>query len=584
MMLKASGQNIYKLKTIPVDKDTSFLQQVLQIRNNFENVNECNLYINQLIPSLQSKGFISASIDSIISDSAQTTISLFTGEQYKWQVMSANEESRKWLSKVGWTTDQLQQNNFSEMLPILKARMLNYFENNGYPFAKIFMDGFKINNKEVSGNINIIPGPLYKVDSLVIRGNAKISTEYLQQFLDLKNGSVYNKEKLQKISQEIKKLNYVVEKFPPQFVWRSSGGMVELFLDEKKSSQVNVIIGFLPNNNPLPGAKKLSLTGEALLNLKNAFGSGETIGLVWQKLQAASQQLNLSFQLPYLFKTPFGIDFGFSLLKRDSSFLNFNIKLGAIISLSTQQQAKIFAERFSSILNNIDTTRVIATKTLPPEADIRITNLGFEYHFNNTNYVFNPVSGFEVMFSTAVGNKIIKPNNQILELKDPLQPDFDFAELYDTIKTKSYQLKSVLSFAKYFPLGKNRSTIKTAINGGYLAGSNLFRNELFQIGGYRLLRGFDEQSQYLSRYGIGTVEYRYLIGENSYFNCFADGGWGWDWSKTTKKTYNYLSAGLGLSFETKVGLFNLAWAVGKRNDTVFNLRQSKIHFGFINYF
>jgi len=51
-----------------------------------------------------------------------------------------------------------------------------------------------------------------------------------------------------------------------------------------------------------------------------------------------------------------------------------------------------------------------------------------------------------------------------------------------------------------------------------------------------------------------------------------------------KLNYTYLGTGVGLAFETKAGIFNLAWAVGKRNDTQFNLRQSKVHFGFVNYF
>ncbi|HUN04923.1 MAG TPA: hypothetical protein PLS00_18915, partial [Niabella sp.] len=87
----------------------------------------------------------------------------------------------------------------------------------------------------------------------------------------------------------------------PQFKWRTSGGVVELFLKQKKSSQVNFLIGVLPNNDPLSNRKVL-ITGEGLLNLKNAFGAGETIGLVWQKLQAASQRLNIGYQQPYLFK------------------------------------------------------------------------------------------------------------------------------------------------------------------------------------------------------------------------------------------------------------------------------------------
>jgi hemolysin activation/secretion protein len=156
--------------------------------------------------------------------------------------------------------------------------------------------------------------------------------------------------------------------------------------------------------------------------------------------------------------------------------------------------------------------------------------------------------------------------------------------LYDTVKLKTYQFRVRLTAAKYFPLGNKRSTVKTAINAGLFESGSIFRNELFQLGGYRLLRGFDEESQYLSQFAIATAEYRYLVGQNSYFYVLADGGWGANNALNAGRNYTYFGTGLGLAFETKAGIFNLAWAVGKRNDTEFNLRQSKIHFGFVNYF
>jgi hemolysin activation/secretion protein len=112
---------------------------------------------------------------------------------------------------------------------------------------------------------------------------------------------------------------------------------------------------------------------------------------------------------------------------------------------------------------------------------------------------------------------------------------------------------------------------------------NIFRNELFQLGGYRLLKVL-MKNQYLSQFAIATMEYRYLVGQNSFFYVLADGGWGRNNSLNTNVNYTYFGTGLGLAFETKAGIFNLAWAVGKRNDTELNLRQSKIHFGFVNYF
>jgi hypothetical protein len=231
----------------------------------------------------------------------------------------------------------------------------------------------------------------------------------------------------------------------------------------------------------------------------------------------------------------------------------------------------------------INEAQVIASKTLPDIADVSSLGLGVEFEKNKTNYRFNPRSGYLFNVGGSGGTKKIKKNNEILELKDPSDPAFDFDGLYDTVKLKSYQLRLLGAVAKYFPVGK-QGTFKTAINGATILSDNIYRNELFQIGGYKLLRGFDEESEYLSQYIVGTLEYRYLIGLNSFFFGFVDGGWGRNNSHSSKYTHTYIGAGLGLALETKAGIFNLAWAVGKRDDTQFNLRQSKIHFGFVNYF
>lgn len=578
------AQDKYILRLKGVDKDSAVLASQLGIPGDFTSRYACTEYINKLPGLLQAKGYVTASIDSLRYDSSFASMVLFAGQVYRWAQLEATGIDAALLDAVGWREKMFADKpmDFREVAQ-WQEKMLNYLENNGHPFAKIYLDSLQLEEEKVRAKLKINKGPAYRIDSIRVFGEVKISNEYLQRYLDIPNGSSYSKEKLLRVSKKIRELTYIEEEQPSSLTRLGTGSVLNLYLKPKKSSQINVLVGFLPNNDQL-SSKKLLLTGEANINLKNALGSGETIGLNWQQLQVKSPRLNLLFQYPYLFHTPVGLDFAFDIFRKDSTFVNINLQLGAQYVLNTNQSGKLFIQRFQTIVNGVNKTFLLQNRRLTDEADVSSVNVGIDYEFNNTNYRLNPRRGNELRIITSAGTKKIKKNNEVLELKDPGDPSFDFETLYDTIKLKTYQFRARVTAARYLPVGK-QSTIKTALNAGLLQSGNIFRNELFQLGGYKLLRGFDEESQYLSQFAIATVEYRILTGQaNSYFYLLADGGWGRNNSQNNNISYTYFGTGLGLALETKTGIFNLAWAVGKRNDTEFNLRQSKIHFGFINYF
>jgi outer membrane protein assembly factor BamA len=582
--ISTSAQNKYELNIKAIDKDSIYLIDTIGLQNSFSSRAVCVDYINKLPSFLQSKGYVTASIDSLVYDSVSASVVLFLGEAYHWAQLNTDHVEASVLNAVGW-----REKNFPgkpidfNQLQTWQEKILNYLENNGHPFAKIYLDSLLIlEDNKVSAFLKVDEGPLYNIDSVRIYGNAKVSNNFLQHYLDIADGSIYNKQKLQRISKKMMELTYVEEEKASDISMLPTGSVLNLYLKPKRSSQVNLLFGILPNNDQFSN-KKLLITGEGNLNLKNALGAGETIGLSYQKLQVRSQRLNLFYQHPYLFNSPFGLDFAFDMYRRDSIYLNVNFQLGTNYIISSTQSGKLYVQHFLTIANGINTGYVLQNHRLPDEADVSSFNVGIDYNINTTDYNRNPRKGNEFIISTTVGTKKIKRNNQVTELEDPNDPSFDFEKLYDTVKLKTYQFRIKGIVAKYFPLGK-QGTIKTVVNAGIFQSANIFRNELFQIGGFRLLRGFDEESQYLSQYAIGTVEYHYLISQNSYFYALLDGGWGRNNSQNTNVNHTYLSTGLGLAFETKVGIFNLAWAIGRRDDIPFNLRQSKIHFGFINYF
>jgi outer membrane protein assembly factor BamA len=578
----ASGQ--YHLYIKPVDSDTAYLKSKLAVQTEFISRIDCQEYIAALPGLLRTRGYVTASVDQFSLDSNFGDLTLFLGQLYAWAELDTRFVEPAILDAVGWRQKQFAGKpiDFSQ-LQTWQEKILDHMEKTGYPFAKVFLDSLQLEGNKVSAILKLEKGPPYKIDSLRIYGNAKISSSFLQRYLDIKDGSLYNKEKLARVSSKINELGYVEEEKPPTLSRLGTGSVLNLYLKQKQSSLVNVLVGLLPNNDQL-SSKKLLLTGEANLLFRNALGAGETIGLNWQQLQVKSPRLHLIYQHPYLFRSPLGLDLAFDMFRKDSTYLNVNLQVGTHYIQNNQQAWRLFLQRFQTIVNGINQNKVLQTRRLPDEADLSATNAGIDYEFNNTNYRRNPVNGNELHLVASAGTKKLKKNNEVLTLKDPGDPNFDFNSLYDTVKLKTWQFRLLASLARYFPLGKQRSTIKLGLNGGFIESGNLFRNELFQIGGYRLLRGFDEESQFLSRFAIGTIEYRVIAPPNSYFYVLLDGGWGRNRSQNSNINYTYLGTGAGLAFETRAGIFNLAWAIGKRNDSEFNLRQSKVHLGFINYF
>lgn len=572
-MEKMQAQHVveYKIEA----EDTSEISK-LSLKENFNNLEEARQYIFSLPGILKEKGYITASVDSVFSDSASSRVLLFIGKQYRWHSINTDSIPPKILQETGWRPRRENGGDFYN-IEKLKADVLRVLGNSGYPFAAVWVDSIIIQDNRISGKLMLDKGPVYHIDSIRNFGKAKLSSGYLQRYLEIMNESPYSREKLESVSDRLKELPFIQEVKTWDLTMHSSGSVLNLYLDPKKSSRFNVLVGFLPSNNQLVNNKML-ITGEADINLRNALGNGETIGLTWQQIQVKSPRLNILFDQPYLFSSPYGLNFSFDLLKKDSSFINITTYVGAQYAFSYRKKGSVFLKSFSSNLLGLDTFAVKSQKKLPDEADIRSVSVGMSYSLNTTDYRFNPRKGYELNAAISTGTKTIRENNVIASLHDP---SFDYARLYDTVKLKSYLLRIEINGAGYFPLS-NVSTIKLGVTGGLHETEVMHRNELFQIGGYKLLRGFDEESIFASGYLVTTLEYRYLLGLNSYLYAFSDQGF--IKNKLTGVNNNFIGAGLGLAFETRAGIFNISYAGGKRNDAPLNLRQSKIHLGYTNYF
>ena len=577
-------QKEYGLHYLIEDKDTSYRIQQPDLKTDFKTKEDAALYLNKLPVTLKNMGFPTASVDSVRYDSTIAIVKIYFGKKYTWARISTDSVDSYVLDQIGWHENLFENKEMDFVrLQSQQQKILEYYENSGYPFAAVSLKDIKIDNDRLSAQLDVNKGALYHIDSIHLFGKVKIKNLFLQHYLGIYDGSLYNFKRLKNISKLINDLPFLREQQSWDLSMYGTGATLNLYLVSKSASQVSALVGFSPAST-LTG--KSLLTADVHLDLNNSLGNGERILVNWQQLQPQSPRLNLGFTHPYIFNSNFALDFSFDLLKQDSSYIQLNGILGIQIDISPTNTFRIFYQRQQSSLlsGGIDTNQVITTKTLPSNIDVGSQNLGLGYHFVNTNYRLNPRKGNELDILGTAGLKNVMKNDEIADLKDPANPYFDFNSLYDSVKLNSYQFKIVASGAHYFPLGKS-STLKAAFNAAFLGSPQTFQNELYRIGGYQILRGFDDESIYANQYAVFTAEYHYLVGLNSYFFGFSDLGFTKTKYNTTSYSNSFISGGAGLAFETKFGLLNLSYAVGKRNDVNFDIRNaSKISFGYINYF
>jgi outer membrane protein assembly factor BamA len=401
-----AGQNNYKLIVRSVDRDSAFLKRALGLKTSFPAQGQCQEYIQKLPALLQAKGFLASSIDSMKVSDNSTFINLYLGEQYSAGNIKVEDGDRHYVEQVaGRKILEKGKLTFTDYQQF-QQKLLDLFENNGYPFAEVRLDSVALNDRSIEAKLKINRGILYKIDSIRIYGPGKISKNFIHRYLDIERGSIYRREKLERINQRLLELPYLQQSQSWNMSMLAAGSLVNLYLQPKRSNQINVLAGFLPGNEQTGG--KLLLTVDANLQLKNAFGSGESIGLVWQQIQPKSPRLNLQYQHPYFLNSPFGIDFSFELYKKDSTFLNINAQAGLQYVLSTAQSGKISIQSTRSNVLLTDTSAVRNSKRLPDIADVSSLNLGLDYEYNKTNYRYNPRNGNELKVLVSAGEKRIR--------------------------------------------------------------------------------------------------------------------------------------------------------------------------------
>jgi outer membrane protein assembly factor BamA len=555
------------LKVVNLDSASSKGFKMPDYVRVFLSDNERKLELQKLMGTLYDQSYLTATIDSMLEDSTKLRAFLNLGNPYKWAYLRKGNVEDAALSLSGFRDKIFRGKSFYyKTAAKLMNRILAFYENHGYPFAKIQLDSIVVKHNVISASLKVDKKSVETIDSIVVKGNVKLSQQYLFGYLGLKPGDLYDESKVAEMNTRLKALPFVSVTKPLQVLFFHDKAKILLYLAKKSANQANGIIGILPNSTG-----QLIITGDINLQLQNAFHRGDELGFHWQHLQPLTENLTINFSYPYLFQTPIGFDENFKLYKQDTTYLQLDNKVGLKYLFIGGNYLEVYYESIETSL--LSTSGLQYLTVLPPYTDASTFLYGIEYKVRRLDYIYNPRRGYELLGSAAVGEKTIHENSNI----NP--------SVYEGLQLNAIEYRVNLSADCYVPVA-SRASIKFGLNGGYIQSPNLLLNDLFRIGGFQVLRGFNEQSIYASQYAVGTVELHYLLEQNSFFFVFYDQGLVRETLASDVQFYNDTPAGFGagMDFQTKAGIFSLAYALGNAIGSPLNFGSGKINFGIVDYF
>jgi len=536
------SQTNYSLVIVKINQTRFYKIDSVKLKDSTEVIK----YLNRFLQTKFDSGFFTAQFDNVKFTKNNSTAFFVAGKKYKFgkiNFIKSDLESDKNFKSIiqKWSNKILNVESYRKFCnEIIKSA-----ENTGHPFATITPVDFQFSNDSINFTIQVEKKNRIKIDSIFLKGNATISQNYLRNQLQIKTNDLYSEEKILAIKNSLSKCSFLSLAKPTEVEFHQNDADIYIYANNRKASQFDGIAGFASGQN-----QTVTLTGEVKLNLVNYFAHGETLAAGWDKKDSYSQNLNVAFSYPYIFNSTVGIDCAVNIIKRDTSWisadasgaLDFQLAGNLILKtfFKTSRSASISAQQQSNVGNY---SSLFYGAGLQSEK------------FDN---IYNPRRGYSFDVSFAAGSRQTDAGN--------------------TTQTKT---DADINF--YQPLFKQFVLHYKQLD-GLISGTQLYDNEMYLLGGFHTIRGYDEKSFKASKYHISTVELRLLFGEMSSIFLFSDMAYLWRPATSTSQQ-NFLSGfGIGLSFETKAGIFNMAYAYGKQNTTNYDLNSAKIHFGYASRF
>lgn len=520
-----------------------------KVKKDIISIDSVDAELSNYIGKLQLRGYLEVSVDSLIKSDSLCIAYINPGNKLESIKVFYDHIPKQVLKENDLKPFVKEINETYFLIPFIDIpnfmnSLVTVFENKGDSFVQLSFENIKLENQEASATLKLEQNFIRTIDKVIVKGYENFPKNYIDHELNLKTGSIFNKEKINLASMALNNIPFADERKPPEILFTNDSTIIYLYLNKKKSNQFDGIIGFASKEE----SDGIEFNGYLDLAINNIFNSGETIALYWKNNGQNRQRFYLEAEAPYLFNLPLTPKANFELYRQDSTFNNVKANISLLYNITGKGQiAAEFSTESSNDLSNGNVSDVVSFSNL-------FYGLSYNYRLLSSDTMF-PIK-FNISFAALLGSR-----------KDESEST-DQMKLFLT----AHYLYSINQ--KNFVFVRNSS--------GLLNSDNYFENELFRIGGINNLRGVNEESIFASGYTIFNIEYRFKPNPSSYIYTITDVSY--SENKLINDNTNIFSLGLGYAFRTKAGILNLSYAIGKFNNSPFTFDNSKVHIKILSNF
>ena len=382
-------------------------------------------------------------------------------------------------------------------------------------------------------------GPKRTIDAIVIKGYEKFPKSFLKYYAGIKTGIIFNQKKIVTKSELLNTLGFVSNIKPPEALFKRDSTTVYFYLNKQNNNLFDGILGFATDEE----TQKLKFNGYLNLELNNNLNFGEQFILNYKADGNDQQNFRVRANLPFLFRTPFGLGLELKIFKRDSTFVTTEQQVRITYQINTSSNSYIGYKSYDS--SNLQDE--IFAGTPIEDFNSKFLTLGISYSKKQNNTLF-PIKS-QIALDSEIGTR---------ELKNSRESQFRVSSIFSYIFNLNF-----------------KNSIYLQSTSSVLSSDTYLTNELFRFGGINSIRGFNENSIDASLYTVLNTEYRYQFNEGMYLHSIIDFAYFENQPLLLKqKLYSF---GIGMGLKTKAGIFKFNIANGNSDDQDFSFSNTKIH-------